>query len=99
MPAVIDKFPSAPHKPVQLVLRAKKRDLTTPVQQVPEKVPGESGGKAKVKSSLSQQEDEESVSLSLLSTMPKVEICEYEQTMLRHAEKPTEQRPKNKTNK
>ena len=43
------------------------------------KRPGESGGKAKVKVYFRKAKEEECVSLSLLSTMHKLEKVEYEQ--------------------
>ena len=81
MLTIINEFPSAPHKLVQLVLRAK-REHEEQVQQVPKKLPAESGGKAKVRLDFRREEEEESVSLLLLATMPKVDRNEYEQTRL-----------------
>ena len=47
----------------------------------PKKLLGESGGKAKVKVDFRKEEGEESVSLSLLSTVAKKETYEYWRTV------------------
>ena len=45
----LDDFPPPPHKPVQLVLRAKKKCLKVPVKHVPNKFPGKSEGNIREK--------------------------------------------------
>ena len=70
-PTIFNEFPSAPHMLVQLVLRVEKKEMKMPVQQVTNKLSGESGGKAMVKVDF-RKEEEQSVSLSMLATMPKV---------------------------
>ena len=54
-----------------------------PAQQIPKKLPGNSGGRPKVKIDFRKEEEEESVSLSLVCTMPKLEHAESERLCLR----------------
>ena len=74
---------SAPHKLVQLVLGTAKKEMKMLVQQVPTNSLGQSEGKARVEDNFRKDQEEESVSFSLLATMPKVDKTEDEQAMLR----------------
>ena len=71
-PTLVDEFPSASHKPMHLVFTAKKTQMKMLVQQVSNHLSGESGGEATVGVDCRKEEEDESVSLPLSATLPKV---------------------------
>ena len=69
LPTATDEFTSAPHKPLQMVLRAKQCEGKIVVQQVPMKIPGYIGGEVKVKNDF-KKEEEKASRLCFLNTLP-----------------------------
>ena len=69
---IVDEFPSAPLNPLKLVFRAEKKDVNKLVQHVPLKTAWMKWRQSQGESCL-EKGKEESVSLSLLATIPKGE--------------------------
>ena len=64
---VRDAFPSAPHTPVRLVLRARQGEKQMLAQQAPKKLPRERANEVDFR----KDEEDESLSFSLPHTMAK----------------------------
>ena len=81
---MFDEAPSAPHKLVRLVLRTKKQEKQMQVERTPNKLQGESGGKAKVNINFRRKRMK---SGSTVAVVYRAKIGKsWEQTLLGHKE-------------